>query len=395
MPLGPRHQRRPHAGRAGPGAGGSGDGGSGDGGSGDGGSGSPHFSTHSAIPALSQVLEASLGVVFPEHRQCFSRDRIFLYEQAELTDAETLPAADDHGSHAALVLSTVAAVTFNAFRFVPQAPRHVEALGPGASPVDMDGDSLLEAIGALQQQLDVHAQLAVTVGTDYRVHNAPLNVTMKQLLMKAYHVAPLPRPRAGPATTTDFTPACLERTRVLVVLSGLREGRAPAQAVLRALRGVSNMVVEDTADGSVQLWFVLRAATRVSEVEARAVDIGDTLRAFEALAAALGWRAQGGGDVGFAILDARQRGRFRLPLSRLRVHRWVYKYVKGDILKEKVRQLVREVASLPLLQLQPSAIAVGAAGPAGASELRQDDRVPCRRSPPGTHLHVNGEARGM
>lgn len=56
------------------------------------------------------------------------------FEMAELVDADTLPAADDYGSHAALLLTTISATTFNIFRFVPEGSRYMGDLGV-ATPV--------------------------------------------------------------------------------------------------------------------------------------------------------------------------------------------------------------------------------------------------------------------
>ena len=326
-------------------------------------------------------------MTFVTHRQCLSRDLVFRYEQVDLVDADTLPAPDDYESHAAILMTTLTAATFNTFRFLPHGSRKVEALGR-ASPVDVDGLRIPAALGQLQAQMAAHPSLALEIGTDFRVHNAPLNRTMKQVLMKTFRVTPHPQNRNQPVTTA-FTPSCLQRTRVLVIFTGLREENPQARAVLHALRGLSNVVVEDVADASVQLWFVLHAASRISEVKARAVDISDTLRDFEALAAALGWNAEapGEGEVGFAILQSPKRGRFRLPLAGLRVHRWRYKYMKGPLLREKVRRVSKDLSALQS-RSQPAPPAAGVA--LDDAMQRAAGRAPCQWQAPGTQLQLNG-----
>ena len=336
-----------------------------------------------------QVEEADLAVIFPIHRQCMYRDLFFRFEMAELVEADTLPGPDDYGSHAALLLSTFSAATFNVFNFLPNGARAVEALGK-AAPVDVEGMRFFAAVGNVQEQLDAHPRLALEIGTNYTFHNQPLNATMKAAVMKAYNVAP--RAQAGPSRlSTDAIPACLKRTRVLAVLSGLRDSRPQDSALLRSVRSISNMLVEDVLDGSVQVWFVLRAEEKTSVLQSRPVDIRSTLAALQAAADRLS-RAAGdnGGAVRLTVLDARERGRFRLPLSKLRVHRWTYKAVLPSSLRQKLQQLEQQGSVVaPARRSAETDEALPAGRGSGVKAAA------CQWSPPGTVVQLNGESRRL
>lgn len=113
-------------------------------------------------------------------------------------------------------------------------------------------------------------------------------------------------------------------------------------ALLLSLRRLAGMVVEDVADGSVQLWFVLRSARRKSETVSESVDIGAELDALQRAAERLTAAAGDGLPVRFISLDARQRGRYRIPLSKLRVHRWTLSFMINAQLKSKLDKLAEE-----------------------------------------------------
>jgi hypothetical protein len=314
------------------------------------------------------------------------------FELAQLVDADTLPAVDDYGSHAALLLTTISAATFNTFRYVPEGPRYMEDLGV-ASPPDISGMDISEAIGAAQAHLSQHPHLAVDIGTDYRLTEEQLNLTMKQALMKAFDVPPVAVSTSS-AINVSFLSACLERTRVLAVLTGLQEGREQDMALLRSLRSISGMIIEDAIEGSIQLWFVLRAARRMTEAKAEVVDISQTLEALQAAAERLNAAAEGGSRVRFSSLDARRRGRFRLPISKLRIHRWGFAYPRSEQL---LNALDRLASAATQAQQRRSVIK------ADHDALMEDAGIPalqklegsevCRWTAPGAAMNISGTGK--
>ena len=344
-----------------------------------------------------QEVEAGLAVIFPLHRQCLFRDLFFRYETAELVEADTLPGPDDYGAHAALLISTFSAATFNVFNFLPDGARALEALGK-ATPLDVEGMRFFAAVGTVQEQLDAHPQLALEIGTNYTFHNEPLNETMKGAMMKAYNVAPETQV-ARLRLSTEATPACWKRTRVLAVLSGLRDSRPQDSALLRSVRSISNMLVEDVLDGSVQVWFVLRAEKQTGVHKTQPIDIRDTLAALQSTADRLS-RAAGdaSGAVRLTVLDARERGRFRLPLSKLRVHRWTYKAVLPSSLRQKLQQLEQQPEQQPEVQgsvVSPAQRSAETDEALSAGRGSAADGAVCQWSPPGTVVQLNGESRSL
>jgi hypothetical protein len=292
------------------------------------------------------------------------------------------------------VLTTISSSTYNSFQFVAERSRAVEDLGV-SSPPDMSGMGISETLGALGAQLENHPHLAVDVGTDYRYTEEPLNLTMKAALMEAFNVQPVSKPAAKPLDTSLIS-ACLERTRTLAILTGLRESRAQDMALLRSLRGLAGMVVEDVTDGSVQLWFVLRSSRRKSETVSESVDIGAELNALQRAADRLSAAAGDGFPVRFISLDARQRGRYRIPLSKLRVHRWTLSFMINAQLKSKLDKLAEEaqVQTQTIrrsVDLIPAALGSGAERPAnGTTKLEA-----CRWSDPGVPISVQGMWRWL
>lgn len=262
------------------------------------------------------------------------------YEKAELNEADELPPADDYASHAALLLTQLEQATFNSYSFQGQGPRQAQSLGP-ATPVDVAGLDFRTAAGFLEQQLAAHPTTAVLAATDYRIAEVPVNMTFKRLL--ASRVKPVRKAssalhgyQAPGRIPVDF--GCLARTKPLQIVAGLNLGSAQHSAFLSAMRGMACVVVEDTVSATFQLWF------RVYAQHDHAQDLVAMQHVFDAVSSEL--NADGGeGGVYTVTLDARQRGRFLLPLGRMRVHYWAFGKVKPDVLVSRLtafRQSARE-----------------------------------------------------
>lgn len=248
-----------------------------------------------------------------------------------------------------------------------------------------------EAIGAVQAHLSQHPHLAVDIGTDYRLTEEQVNLTMKRALMEAFDVPPVAVPTSS-AIDVSFLSACLERTRVLAVLTGLQESREQDMALLRSLRSISGMIIEDVIDGSIQLWFVLRAAHRKTETIAETVDISQTLEALKAAAERLNAAADAGSRVRFSSLDARRRSRFRLPISKLRIHRWTFAYTRSEQL---ISALDRLSGAATQAQQRRSVIKAINHAPTEDEDVpllpKLESSEVCRWTTPGAAMNVSGK----
>jgi hypothetical protein len=267
-------------------------------------------------------------------------------EAAELKEPSDLPPPNDYASHAALLLVLLEQATFNSFNFQENGPRRVQALGR-ASPVDVAGLNFRTAAGFLEQQLAKHPASVLLVATDYRIEETPLNMTFKSLLIKQLEPRLLHQGRRAVSgyqypgrIPVDYK--CLARTKPLLVVTGLRSSDAKHNRFIAAMRALACAIVEDTVDGSLQLWFQVYAAHYQAKNKAP-TEIDSVVRTFEDAILLLNKDQNDG--VRLAALDARQRGQFVVPLGRLRVHYWAFRNHKVEAYETRLGNLKPLLAS--------------------------------------------------